>query len=108
MIYYIIEITIDSFKIKTDVACAPHWFVTKELENIHTKLQQELKVLDLDNFTVYPVKVETEGEEKLTTPLFYSCIGNHRTITQYLPEDVDFSQRLKFSEETGLASLISI
>jgi hypothetical protein len=107
MIYYVLEITIDSFKIKKDLACAPQWFVSKDLNDIHTRLQMEMKVLDLDNFTVYPVKVEME-EGNITPPLYYCSIGNYRQITQLFPEDADFSQKLEFSEETGLAKLVSI
>jgi hypothetical protein len=107
MIYYVLEITIDSFKIKENLACAPQRFISKDLDDIHTRLQMEMRVLDLDNFTVYPVKVEME-ENNLTIPLYYCSIGNHRQIVQYYPEDADFSQRLLFSEETGLAKLVSI
>ena len=108
MIYYVLEITVDSFKIKKNLACAPQWFVSKDLDNIHTRLQMEMKVLDLDNFTVYPVKVEMEEETKLTAPLYYCSIGSHRQLIQYFPEDADFSQKLEFSEQTGLAKLVSI
>lgn len=113
MIYYIIEITIDSFKFKKDIACAPHWFVTKDLVDIHTRLQQEMQVLDLDNFTVYPVRVEPEwdllqDEPKVKPPLFYCSSGELRDIVRYVPDNVDFSQMLQFNEQTGLAKLVSI